>query len=231
MIKRVSSVRSSIERLSQLPWAFDGLRWILEGGFQKHRNLLSRHFSDPPRRILDCGCGTGIFANYFSPDAYLGIDISATYIAHARARYSRHQFHVMDATQLNFEDQAFDAVMVSGVVHHLDMATSKKMLAEIARVLRPDGTLLLWEDVPTRSAFNLVGHLVHRLDVGDYIRSGSEYAQLMSPYFKIESTEAMRSGFMDYAVFRVRRRNLHSHVMKLESNALTPLMETVVGTA
>ena len=108
----------------------------------------------------------------------------------------------MDATKLAFADNSFDAVMVCGVVHHLDAATTERFLREIARVLQPDGHLLLWEDVPTRGALNIIGRIVHHLDVGAHIRRSHEVEQLLLPHFQIEATEALRSGFMDYTAFR-----------------------------
>lgn len=194
-------LRDGIKRLSQIPWVFDCLRWILEGGYRQHRELLTRHFPRPPRRILDCGCGTGIYSNFFPSHSYVGVDISPIYIERAQACFPEHRFRVMDATQLEFPDNSFDAVIVSGVIHHLDRATTQRVLKEISRVLDPKGKLLVWEDVPTQNPLNLVGRIIHRLDVGEFIRPYNEYAKLLSDHFCIESTEAFRSGFMDYAAF------------------------------
>ena len=195
-------LRGTIRRLSQMPWAFDCLRWILEGGYRPHRELLTRHFPKPPRRILDCGCGTGIYSNFFPSRSYVGVDISPIYIERAQTCFPEHRFRVMDATQLEFPDDSFDAVIVSGVIHHLDTSTTRRVLKEISRVLEPNGKLLVWEDVPTRNPLNLVGRIIHGLDVGEFIRRDNEYAKLLSDYFMIESTEAFRSGFMDYTAFQ-----------------------------
>lgn len=205
MIHVAPLLRDGVERVSQVPWAFDALRWILEGGYRQHRQLLSRHFRRPPSRVLDCGCGTGIYADCFAAGTYVGVDKCPAYVGRARARHPDYEFLVMDATRLALADNSFDAVIVCGVIHHLDKATSQRMLAEIARVLQPGGSLLLWEDVPTRDRLNLVGHAVHQLDVGDHIRPEPEYAELLSPYFEIEATERLRSGFMDYTAFKARK--------------------------
>lgn len=197
-------LRGGVKLLSQIPWAFDCLRWILEAGYSRHRDLLTRHFHQPPLRVLDCGCGTGIYSSFFPSHTYVGIDISPIYVERARACFPQHRFRVMDATQLEFPDNTFDAVIVSGVVHHLDTATAQVVLKEIGRTLQPSGTLLLWEDVPTRHSLNFVGRFIHSLDVGEHIRPEVDYAKLLSDYFCIESTESFRSGFMDYAAFRAR---------------------------
>jgi len=206
-------LRGGIKRLSKMPWAFDCLRWILEGGYGPHRELLTRHFPQAPHRILDCGCGTGIYSNFFPSQSYIGVDISPIYIERAQTCFPEHRFRVMDATQLEFSDNSFDAVIVSGVIHHLDSATTHRVLKEISRVLDPNGKLLVWEDVPTRNSLNLVGRIIHSLDLGEFIRRDSEYSKLISDHFCIESNESFRSGFMDYAAFQSTNR--------LKSNART----------
>lgn len=199
-------LRRFVSQLSKFPLAFDSLRWVLEGGFNQHRKLLQSHLADCPQRVLDCGCGTGIYANFFPPDRYVGIDISPTYIARACRRFPSYNFQVGDATELCFDDGFFGEVIVSGVMHHLDDQTAQRVCAELRRVLKADGGLLVWEDVPTRQTTNLIGRLVHWLDMGEHIRTTEAYRQLLAPYFDVQSTSGMRSGWMDYSVFRCSRR-------------------------
>ena len=196
--------RRWVRQLSQQPILFDCLRWGLEGGFHEHKQLLKRHFHQRDLRILDCGCGTGIYAKHFSPKGYVGIDVSVAYLDRAKRLNPDYRFECMDAMDLRFEDGSFDAVFVSGVVHHMSNDDVKKVFAEIHRVLHRSGVLLLWEDVPTRSRFNVVGSLVHRFDMGAFIRPAPEYASLLEDRFTTESTEEFQSGFMDYSVFRCR---------------------------
>jgi SAM-dependent methyltransferase len=199
-------LRSGVKQLSKMPCAFDVLRWILEGGYHEHRVLLARHLSQAASCVLDLGCGTGIHAGYFDPEIYVGVDISPCYIARARQNFPRHRFEVMDAAGLKYVEHSFATVIISGVLHHLEETVARQVLGEVSRVLKPQGTLLLWEDVPTQNPYNLVGKLVHRLDVGEFIRPRAEYEELLSDEFCIESINSMRSGFMDYAVFKCRKR-------------------------
>lgn len=199
-------LRYGTQRLASVPWMFDGLRWLLEGGFVEHRRLLKEHFPVAPESVLDCGCGTGIFASCFPESAYVGIDISRDYIARARQQHPKHRFRVMDATDLQFPDESFEAVIISGVVHHMETSLATGMLSEIGRLLKPAGKLLMWEDVATRSPWNIVGQLAHRLDVGDYIRPAFEYARLLDRHFQLISAQPMTSGFMDYVVLDARRK-------------------------
>lgn len=198
MNELIVPLRKSVERLSQIPVAFDWLRWILEAGFRNHKKLIARNFPVAPSHVLDCGCGTGIFAASFPSTNYTGIDISPKYIDRARKCNPNHRFEVMDATSLEFAGETFDAAMISGVIHHLPVVESQRMLAEVYRVLKPGGKLLLWEDVPTRSRWNFIGQVVHRLDVGEHIRAADAYLELLSPLFDVQQFAPMSSGFMDY---------------------------------
>lgn len=52
------------------------------------------------------------------------------------------EFRLMDAHHLEFEDNSFDFVFGSGILHHLDLDTA---LNEISRVLKPNGIMLFTE--------------------------------------------------------------------------------------
>ena len=206
MLDLTIPLRSGTRRLASVPWMFDALRWLVEGGFVKHRRMIAEHFPLPPQNILDCGCGTGVFAECFPHESYVGIDVSPSYIARAQRLHRGHRFHVMDASALQFPRESFEAVIVSGVLHHMEKSLARQVLSEIGRVLKPAGKLLMWEDIPTRSNWNLLGRVVHHLDVGDHIRPAAEYARLLGPQFELASAYPMTSGCMDYVVLDVRRK-------------------------
>jgi hypothetical protein len=70
-------------------------------------------------------------------------------------------------------------------------------------VLREGGVALVIEDVPTESHLNLVGHLLHWIENGHYIRPAEEYRNLLSPFFRIEEEKLFRSGVCDYYMARL----------------------------
>jgi SAM-dependent methyltransferase len=96
------------------------------------------------RRALDAGCGSGFQTALLHGLGYEthGVDIAARLIAHGRLRAPAARFAHADVTALPYADGAFDAVSCVGstlsFVERPDAA-----LAEIARVLRPGGILLL----------------------------------------------------------------------------------------
>jgi len=194
---------SLVRSLAGVPRLFDALRWMLEGGYRGHHGVIDRHLTSVGR-VLDLGCGTGIYASFFPPDSYVGADLNPAYIAAAAAKFPGHRFVVQDGTRTSFEDSEFDACMISGVLHHLDESQATQLLEEAARVVRPGGRVVVWEDIPA-SWWNALGHVIHRLDLGNHIRSPEGYRELLKPRFTIIESERMRSGAMDYQVFVATR--------------------------
>lgn len=190
---------SFVRRLASVPGLFDALRWTLEGGYRGHHRVVQRFLSQGGR-TLDLGCGTGIYSRFFTPDRYCGVDISPAYIAAAKAKFPTHRFEVQDATATSFSTAGFDACMISGVLHHLDDELAAQVLSEVSRVVKPGGVVVIWEDIPA-AWWNLVGHAIHRLDLGSHIRTPQGYRELIQGTLDVTHSESMRSGAMDYQVF------------------------------
>jgi phosphatidylethanolamine/phosphatidyl-N-methylethanolamine N-methyltransferase len=117
--------------------------------FHPGRKAAVRIANDSPgQRILEVGVGTGLSLPYFRPDSrVVGIDISAEMLERARRRVARLKLahveglHVMDAENLAFPDNAFDAVLalyVASVVPN-----PARFAAEMRRVCIPGGTIVV----------------------------------------------------------------------------------------
>jgi len=97
-------------------------------------------------KILDVGCGAGFFSIILSQSSMdmIGIDLTPEMIAEAKAlaksEKAAAQFLVMDAEQLEFPDNTFDAVIARNVTWNLPHPA--KAYAEWVRVLKPGGILL-----------------------------------------------------------------------------------------
>lgn len=96
-------------------------------------------------KILDVGCGTGMFAKAMSRrlDCHIeGIDISAASleIAKKQGGYDRVQCHDLQTNPLPVTDNAFDAAACVGVMTYIEDAAG--LLADLCRVVRPGGYIL-----------------------------------------------------------------------------------------
>jgi demethylmenaquinone methyltransferase/2-methoxy-6-polyprenyl-1,4-benzoquinol methylase len=103
-------------------------------------------------RALDCCTGTGDLAlaladRVASPGGVVGVDFSAQMIARAREKAERRgarvTFEVADALDLPFPDGAFDAATVAFGIRNV--ADLDRGLAEMARVVRPGGRVVVLE--------------------------------------------------------------------------------------
>jgi SAM-dependent methyltransferase len=95
-------------------------------------------------RVLDVGCGPGTVLGQLTRAfdvVGVGLDASPRMIEVARRQLSDGvEFHVGRAEELPFADASFDAALMRLVVHHVDRT---RALAEIMRVLRPNGRLVI----------------------------------------------------------------------------------------
>lgn len=104
------------------------------------------------QQVLDVGCGTGVVTRALAKRAttgqVTGVDYSPTLIDAARAKaealgISGITFQTGDARALEFADGQFDVVVLHTVMSHVADAT--KVLAEVARVLKPGGVAAFFD--------------------------------------------------------------------------------------
>ena len=116
------------------------------------KGALVAHLAPRERElILDLGCGTGTLAIAIARAtpgaAVVGIDADDATLAQARVKQARFgtsvHWHRGFAQNLPFGDGVFDAVVSSLFFHHLLRPDKRAALAEIARVIRPGGRLLI----------------------------------------------------------------------------------------
>ncbi|HWK11870.1 MAG TPA: methyltransferase domain-containing protein [Vicinamibacterales bacterium] len=96
-----------------------------------------------PLEILDCGCGTGHnLATLGRHGRATGIDLTWTGLAAASRRGERRLARAT-AARLPFAAAAFDLVTSFDVLYALPDETEREAIAEMFRVLRPGGRLLV----------------------------------------------------------------------------------------
>jgi len=94
-------------------------------------------------RLLDVGCGDKQWEPLFLPyvSEYLGIELEGTFTRTAAAGAERGPDLTYDGKRLPFEDASFDTVLNVQVLEHTPAPAA--LVAELGRVLKPDGVLLL----------------------------------------------------------------------------------------
>jgi phosphatidylethanolamine/phosphatidyl-N-methylethanolamine N-methyltransferase len=102
----------------------------------------------PDGRVLEVGVGTGLaLPHYRRGLRVVGIDLSPEMLAQARAKVDRDRLdHVealveMDAEAMDLPDASFDAAVAMFVASVVP--NPRRMMAEIGRVVRPGGAILL----------------------------------------------------------------------------------------
>lgn len=106
------------------------------------------------RDVLDVACGEGYGTALLARDAarVTGIDVSPEAIDHARAAYAgvgNARFEVASCTRLPLGDASVDVAVTFETIEHI--AEQEAFLAELARVLRPSGLLVL--SCPNRAEY------------------------------------------------------------------------------
>lgn len=114
----------------------------------------------PETRVLDAGCGEGVLVDEYAGRLRIeGLD----------PNYSSDRVRSGSLTALPYEDATFDRALCLDVLEHLTFEEQPRALAELRRVLRPGGELLV--SIPN------LAHLqsrVHFLLRGRLIRTASE---------------------------------------------------------
>jgi SAM-dependent methyltransferase len=94
-------------------------------------------------RLLDVGCGDKPYEHLFRPyvSEYIGIEHEASFNETTASRAARGPDVLYDGQRLPFEDKSFDTVLNVQVLEHTPHPAA--LIAEMSRVLKDDGVLLL----------------------------------------------------------------------------------------
>lgn len=133
-------------------------------------------------RGLDVGCGTGrllAFLHHAWPGLrWTGLDLSPPYLAEARrliGNTARVKLIEGAAESLPFEDASLDLVVSSFLLHELPAEIRARALAEMARVLRPDGLAVVVDSIQRGDQpawdglLDLFPHYFHEPYYADYV--------------------------------------------------------------
>jgi phosphatidylethanolamine/phosphatidyl-N-methylethanolamine N-methyltransferase len=129
--------------------------WAFSPGRKEAARLLDLK---PGARILEVGVGTGASLGHYPSDTRItGIDISEPMLAEARKRVDQNDWRhidslqVMDAQDMRFEDNSFDAVVAMHIA--TVVPDPARFVAEMRRVCKPGGEILIVTYFDQRETF------------------------------------------------------------------------------
>ena len=170
--------------------------------------------------ILDYGCGVGTLIEKlikFKPKKIVGIDISEVSINKAKERIKelkgKVDFYVDNCEKTQFDNNSFDIVYGSGILHHLKI---DECLNEIHRILKPNGSLLFIEPLGTNPIINLYRKLTPKsrsIDEHPFMNKDFEYIDNKFINMKIKYY-----GFLTLLFFPFYKSPDNSKLFKFISN-------------
>jgi ubiquinone/menaquinone biosynthesis C-methylase UbiE len=116
--------------------------YVWRRGQDRRLQQMREHVSLENRRILDIGCGLGMYISQFRQfsDQVYGVDIDAEKIA--QASRSLPNLSVSPAEKLPFPDEYFDVILLNEVIEHVN--DDRQSIREAYRCLRPGGHILIY---------------------------------------------------------------------------------------
>lgn len=159
--KETARTQARYNRIAPL---YDLMETVPEMHFTRWRRRLWSMV--PPGRALEVGVGTGKNLSYHPTGANVtGIDLSGRILELAREKAEKlgraTVLHQMDAQQLDFPDDSFDAAAATFVF--CSVPDPVRGLRELARVVKPEGKILLLEHVRIDRP-SILGKLMDLLD-------------------------------------------------------------------
>jgi 2-polyprenyl-3-methyl-5-hydroxy-6-metoxy-1,4-benzoquinol methylase len=173
---------------------FNGERFTSAFGGQTaiehwHRYLLARELVRE-RDVLDIACGEGYGSALLAQTArsVVGVDLSATTVAHAQSSYAGPNLRYLEgnALQIPLAEASVDMVVSFETLEHF--REHHGFMQEIKRVLRPCGTLLI--STPDRDNYSPSAtppNEYHQLEL-----TTEEFLRLLRQYFSSVTAQGQR---------------------------------------
>ncbi len=167
----------------------DEYAWVLRSAQKFYEDLVMSYSSG--RHVLEYGCGEGEWARQIAENGASSVtafDLSEARVEIAREKArNRHldnvHFLVANAEALDFEDDTFDLVCGTAIIHHLDL---HKAFSEIARVLRPGGVAVFMEPLGHNPLINLYRRLTPHLRTEDEHPLVVDDYKIARPFFEVD---------------------------------------------
>lgn len=132
--------------------SFSGLEhsFFLQAKVRVLEGLFSRHFGDAKPALADVGCGVGAMHGMMAPITarISGCDPSGDCIERAQRDNPAVAYAQSEGTVLPWADASHDAALAVCVFHHVPVVERAALMAEMRRVVRPGGLVVIIEHNP-----------------------------------------------------------------------------------
>ena len=161
------------------------------------------------KRVLEIGCGRGGTTSlwYKNGASYVaGIDISPEGIKKAKQTAEEKKLPIdyfdMNAEEMTFDDNSFDVIVGTGVIHHLEL---EKSYAELSRLLSNDGHAIFEEPLAHNPIVNFYRFLTPKLRTPDEHPLTMADIELAKKYFHVVDPEYYQMLSLGAFLFRDTR--------------------------
>jgi demethylmenaquinone methyltransferase/2-methoxy-6-polyprenyl-1,4-benzoquinol methylase len=200
---------------------YDVMNRVMTAGLDRSwRRLTVEAVVQPGDRVLDACCGTGDLAVAAEREGGIvtGLDFSARMLERARRKSSSIVWVEGDLLALPFDDASFDSATVGFGVRNV--ADLDKALAELRRVLRPDGRLAILEITQARGIlrpfFSLWFDRIVPL-LGKVLPGGKAYTYLPASVRRFPAAEELVTLLEEHGFHQVRFRLLGGSIVALHT--------------
>lgn len=165
----------------EIPYVYN-LRFLVAGKQKKTKQyIIDNYHAYHCKSVLDIGCGTGDFANLFSQEEYLGIDLNPTYIKYAKQKYP-HRFICDDILTHSFNGHTFDASLFISTLHHFSNNDIRDIFPKITAVTKK---IVIIVDLNPETS--LLKKSFIQIDRGHYVRTTTQKVELLKPFGKAKN--------------------------------------------
>jgi SAM-dependent methyltransferase len=136
----------------------------------ENQHILAQFGDLRGRTVLDYGCGLAEGGIYLAKQGarVVAVDVSAGMLGGARRLAERHgvsiETRLVEGSTIPAADDEFDCIYGNGVLHHVDLSRAP---AELARVMKPQGTGCFIEPLPYNPLINFYRRVASQVRTED----------------------------------------------------------------
>lgn len=172
-------IQSRYEKKTNMPKSKGWMKFLIQRGNQ------FKAFIGVKGLVLDVGCGNGRYlGKSYEESGYVYIDPKNQIIGLDPLDSYEERFPVINASgeKIPLQDNIFDAVVLATSIDHI--VTPTRMLKEVKRVLKPEGSVFIWSAVMSDVMIN-PGHL--------HTWTDTQIVELLERIFKIKTFTILKS--------------------------------------